>query len=347
MENPDLLEGQPKRVIGDYVEQSGLLVPKRFASLDEALQFDGRVFVRSEHQQDYDGIPNLFHSCALDRRRTNYEKLRNHMLSLSENWINNVRGDEERVQELKDGASYSFWEFLENGQNRTIIADNGVRGRYHVLTNLPSGYSQWTIFEDGKIIFGEQKADSDLKQNFQWQIEFYEAVRNLDAFDPNHCPSVEYQSVGKDNFFLQYFRTNDFQEADFVLNRDLEDGEVKADWVRGVTPETGIQRRIHYPQTGGTYLIDEKTKTRLGHAPLSLEGLEGYLHPIHERVAKIFKPTIYVFRDIEELYTKEELSILFSKSYNLGDLNDEQMKFESPTLRIISDGKTAYIKRMD
>ncbi|MCK5449723.1 hypothetical protein KAI32_02560 [Candidatus Pacearchaeota archaeon] len=358
IENRDLLEEQPKRVIANYVKQSGLLVPKIFGSLEEAVQDGRRIFVRSEHPQDYDGISNLFYSgvygeipalcgCALDIKRTDYELLRKHMLLLPHNRINNFRRDEGKVQELKDGVSYSFWEFLEGGQNRTIIADSSVRGRYHIFTNLPRGYSQWTIFEDGKIIFGEQKADSDLKQNFPCQIEFYETVRNLDAFNPNHCPSIEYQSMGKDNFFLQYFRTNDFQEADFVLDRDLEDGEVKADWVRGVTPKGGIQRRIYFPQMGGTYLIDKKTKTRLAHFPSSQKGLERYLYPTHERVTEIFKPTIYVCRRIDELYTNEELKILFLKSDNFDDLNEEQMKFEPPTLRFISDGRTAYIKRMD
>ena len=63
--NPEELKGQPKRTIADYVEQNGILVPKRFDSLAEARRFDGEVLLRSEHTQDYDGASGMLRSFVL------------------------------------------------------------------------------------------------------------------------------------------------------------------------------------------------------------------------------------------------------------------------------------------
>lgn len=250
--NPGLLKGQPKRAIADYVERAGFLVPRRFASLAEAVAFNGKVLVRSENEQDYDGEPNLFHSAILDKRRKSYGKLREHLLSLPRNRINKLMRNEKNpldvLQQVKDGTSYSFWEYLQQGQNRTMVADNALRGRYHIFNVFPGSFSSWTIVENGKIIKGESIPDCGT------DIAFYEGVRNIGCFDPLHCPSIEYQAIGNQRYFLQYFRTNDFKEADFVLDRPLEEGEIEADFVKGSTRKDGVQRRIQFPQNGGGVL---------------------------------------------------------------------------------------------
>lgn len=346
-QHPELLQGQPKRTIAEYVENEGILVPKRFASLEEAITSNSAVLVRSENPQDYDGEGNLFHSTILDKRRKNYEKLRAHMLSLPENKINRYKEPQDWLQKTKSETSYSFWEFIGEGENRTMVADNGIPDRYHILTTIDRTYdrkfsgehTQWVIIEGGEVVFGE--ADFDLEK----EIGFYEKVRHLECFDPNHCPSIEYQVVGEDIYFLQYFRTNDFQEADFVLERDLEEGEIMADFVRGATPEQGVLRKVHFPQTGGTYSSPE-LGGKIHHAPFTLAELQGYISSVHTQIAQVFKPAISVCTEIESLYTKQELLTLFSRSYGLTDekcLPD----FEPPTIRFISDGRTAYLKRMD
>lgn len=68
LENPPK---QPKKEIADYVEQNGILVPKRFANLQEALKFveDGwEVIIRSEHPDEYNGISGLLESYILNKR---------------------------------------------------------------------------------------------------------------------------------------------------------------------------------------------------------------------------------------------------------------------------------------
>jgi len=55
----------PKREIADYVESQGFLVPKRFDTLDEALDVvraGSEIVIRSEHRDEYDGPSGLMSS---------------------------------------------------------------------------------------------------------------------------------------------------------------------------------------------------------------------------------------------------------------------------------------------
>ena len=337
------LEGQPKRFIGDYVESQGILVPRRFASLEEAIKFKGKVLVRSEHTQDYYGEGNLFHSPVLDKRRRNYDQLRAYLIQSDKNRINTEFTQDDDTEKIKREVSYSFWELLLKGQNRTMVADNGIKDRYHIFTNHADGTSSWVIAEEGKIIFGEEAVDQNLTSNLARQIEFYESVRRLPRFDSNHCPAIEYQSVGSDNLFLQYFRTTDFQRADFTLSRDLEEREIQLEFVRGTTSLRGIQYRLTWPQSGGRYKVSEDPKITLQHIPLPMSWFMGYHHTTHLRIEQIFKQTVCLIGKLEALYDKEELSKLFLQAYGAS----EGEKMEVPLVRIISDGRKAYVKRLD
>lgn len=57
--NPPL---RPKTEVADYVESEGILVPRRFSGLAEALASGKPFIIRSEHPQDYDGASGLFKS---------------------------------------------------------------------------------------------------------------------------------------------------------------------------------------------------------------------------------------------------------------------------------------------
>lgn len=59
LEDRARLEGQPKRAIADYVEQNGIMVPRRFGSLQEARASGKEVLLRSEHQQDSSMLLNV------------------------------------------------------------------------------------------------------------------------------------------------------------------------------------------------------------------------------------------------------------------------------------------------
>jgi hypothetical protein len=76
-------------------------------------------------------------------------------------------------------------------------------------------------------------------------IEMYEKIRNLDKFDPQHCPILEIQTDTENNdYFLQYHRTNNFKKSDFTLTRDIEEGEFLANYVRGSTGEKAIEIEV-------------------------------------------------------------------------------------------------------
>ncbi len=61
----------PKQEIGDYVESQGFDVPRRFGTLDEALDVvraDGGIVIRSEHREEYDGPSGLLQTYVIDER---------------------------------------------------------------------------------------------------------------------------------------------------------------------------------------------------------------------------------------------------------------------------------------
>src|SRR5438552_893026 len=60
---------RPKERIAEYVEQSGVEIPRIFPSLETALDFvkeGGGIMLRSEHPQDYAGTSGLLRSYKID-----------------------------------------------------------------------------------------------------------------------------------------------------------------------------------------------------------------------------------------------------------------------------------------
>ena len=64
--DPRRLQRTPKKTIADYVEQNGILVPRRFTSLREARASGVFTIARSEHEQDYAGVSGIFESLRLE-----------------------------------------------------------------------------------------------------------------------------------------------------------------------------------------------------------------------------------------------------------------------------------------
>ena len=149
--NPALLKGQPKRLVADYVEQNGILVPRRFESLEEARKSGLPIIARSELLQDYDGCSGLVISPRFSGDADKY--LWNSNL---QSFIDSVldyqrypglatdaclRTDLKRFcaisqinpEEFIEQLSFSFWEYVP-GFNRTVTADSVIKeiGRAHV-----------------------------------------------------------------------------------------------------------------------------------------------------------------------------------------------------------------------
>lgn len=269
-QNPQMLEGQPKRTIGDYVEQNGILVPRRFDSLAEARNSHKAILLRSEHPQEYDGVSGLLDSFQLSRKFWNTGPNRE-TIRFSPKGINSIDDIKEayfKFEEITGGTathklyckfldldkdefeqqvSFSIWEEL-SGLNRTVIADSSIAGRYHVMT-LSAEKNNWlinyAIVEDGELAHEFiRPLPEELRKGLRGLIETYEQVRNLGRFDQNHCPIMEFQTHNGKNYFLQYHRARDFSPSEFTLERALQDGEIEVPFVRGATSQDGRDFKV-------------------------------------------------------------------------------------------------------
>jgi len=254
IQNPDRLEGQPKRTIADYVGQNGILVPRRFDSLDEARRSKVDIFLRSEHPQEYDGISGLLDSFNLSsssfpvsdsqsigevKRRYFEEVEKENRFGLYKQYCKTLGLNED---EFREQTSFSIWESL-GGLNRTVIADSSIAGRYHITTfrkEEDNSFFNYVIFEEGKLAQEFiNPLPEELKEGLRGLIETYEQVRTLGRFDSNHCPIMEFQTYNGKNYFLQYHRARDFSPSEFTLERTLRDGEIEVPFVRGATSKDG------------------------------------------------------------------------------------------------------------
>lgn len=138
--------------------------------------------------------------------------------------------------------SYSYWQSVD-GLNRSIIADSAIPGRYHIFANDPNvvfyrhgkeGFVNYSVVDNGKVIINSM---DQMKGDFVGEIEFYNKVRNLENFDPNQCPIIEFQTDRKgQHHFLQYHRTRSVNPTTFTLDRGKRGNEFEAVHVRGATP---------------------------------------------------------------------------------------------------------------
>lgn len=386
---------QPKKEIGDYVESQGILVPKRFATLSEALSSGKPFLARSEHPQDYAGASDLFYTVKIDQdtleetKRLNERKRGDDYrgdgsLSDSEVFLRLVSRLADITQEdfeanlklLRTRAplnycsymgistadflsqvSYSYWEFLP-GHNRTIVADNSIPERYHVLTTPSKGGScGYTIVEKGKIVANSSwKLPPELYKTIPSLVNLYESVRRLERFDSNHCPIMETQLVGQDQYFLQYHRAVGSNPSSFTLDREPEEGEEKATFVRGATPKEGLTLRFNFHTQ-----FDREFEARDEDA-----GLDYTSHIYREIMARKRKvhfvraESMYEISAFLAMAPHLTISQLFESpvciAISRNDRNSLIPEFFGPKgkqrpvdqfdIRVISDGRKAYVKRL-
>lgn len=203
------LEGQPKRAIADYVEQSGILVPRRFGSLKEARASGLPIIARSEHPQDYAGASGILKSPWLDSDNDksymnlqSEEELKEKALVNSWKYELFCRFSGYDKDKFKQEVSFSFWElFKGRGRySRAVIADSAIPGRHHIISYGSSkdfGRTvSYIIAEQNTILTEYGRSDVELHAGLPALLETYERVRHLERFDPNHCPIMEFVTVG-------------------------------------------------------------------------------------------------------------------------------------------------------
>ncbi len=393
--NPELLKGQPKNTIGEDVESQSILVPKRYTNLDDALNSEKPFFMRSETAIEYDGPSGLLRSklISTDAIKCSTHNIENYnsinkkpldsdlfyasigkisqtdlekkLTNLSQNQIQEYcKLMQINKKVFENEISYSYWEAIE-GYNRTIIADSAIKGRYHLFTERHRGFgdphhvtSNYIIFDNGQVICpSKYKLPQIFLDDIENVIEFYEKIRHLGNFNPNHCPIVEFQTdFDLNHYFLQYHRTRDFQEPSFTLDREPEEGETVAEFVRGVTSQNGIEgilylilpnKNKHASSNLKFYydIVMESVNRELKLKKTSVCFIDHgqniqlmHVSRSHGGRSMLFKPEVFLSMPKNSLFTKEEKQKMVYDSQH-GILT-------GIAFRVISDGRKAYVKKL-
>lgn len=371
------LYGQPKKTIADYVESEGIPVPKRFDSLAEARASGLPIILRSEHVDEYarwsngrlvTGVSGLLKSPDLDQFPTHFdnEAIRNEVFKELEDGMNSHAlqycswlGREK--EEFRGEVTFSYWEKLA-GYNRTMIADSSIRDRYHITTmeEIPFEKINYTLFENGKVLLSSGHLPTESIAVLEKLVRFYEQIRNLPRFDQNNCPIMEIQTVGDQNYFLQYHRTRDFKEPGFTLERPSTKEEREAMFVRGATPPEGIAAAV---TVWHAWRIFEEKRTLPTTEESSFDFMGSKVYPElmapqrklqmiwtrsldmalkkvvvgHTQRSQMFKPEVSLIYRERDLQLPEDLMEKLKATRE-----DQKIK-----LLVISDGRKAYYQRVD
>ena len=373
LEDRSRLQGQPKRTIADYVEQQGILVPRRFDSLAEAQASRLPILARIEHPQDYDGASGLLVSPDLQHKDWSHiqheeelkeEVFKKELFPKVYCAYNNLD-----FSGFKSEVSFSYWEKL-GGANRMVVADSAITERYHIAT-LHHKLTHYAVVErerEGriKVMLSTEYPGlpPDLSNGLEGLVNLYENIRTLDHFNPQHCPIMEFQTWEGKNYFLQYHKTRDFDPSTFVLERPPQAGEIEALLVRGKTPPEGIIVKataaytnwvLQKPYQAWTLseeeasfdlhynfvfweMMSRKRKVQF----VKSDSTDLTLYEIackHVNRSHIFKPEISASFKRNTLLTGEEYLLLSKKSEETGQ--DQYID-----VALVSDGRKAYLRRV-
>jgi hypothetical protein len=305
---------EPKLEIVNYLEHEGIPTARRFTSLQDALDSKKPFIVRSEFWREYFEAAGLFESYVFDPAKSlsppltaALEAYRSAGEPAFWDKLKSIGNLPERIkyyaeltgmpaESIRKEARFSYWE-MAPGHNRSVIADSAVPGRYHLFTD-----GEYAMVENGQLVnlYNDSHpavADLSWYEDLPGILSMYERIRHLGLFDPKHCPVIELQSDGHHHVALQYHRSRDLQQAGFRLDRPLEEGEVQATFVRGVTPPEGIVIDVEYRMLGmEKQMIDAERKAAAGNgAPV-----EEYVEKPGETQGAFFLTTIHP--DLENVF---------------------------------------------
>lgn len=380
---------QPKRELGEYAEENNLPVPRRFPTFEEADAACGDFVARFEHPQDYNGASNLGLSIFVEpiikkrsldpdyigRSQTDEdikaaikakleacteEEFQRKLLKLSEERLKDYAFiSDQDEEEFLSQASYSYWEYVP-GMNGFMIADSSIEDRLHIRVRksiFESCYLRMQGTELEGVTGTFSLAQPERMRQFR---EFYDRIRNLDRFDPNHCPLIEFQ-MGEDGklWFLQSHRTRDFNASTFELTREAEEGEIEALLARGATPsEEGLQ-----VQAGFTldWEAQEEALPTPKHETCSITG--DYYEPFEEFMTRRRGIQVLRARSIRSFgkgldgghminshFFKPEISVVCHTDTlwsTLLQARPDLTPYNTIPLHIISDGRRALLRVLE
>lgn len=251
---------------------------------------------------------------------------------------------------FREKCTFSYWEYVQ-GNNYTVVADTAIHNRYHIFCRVCEpqdvfGY----IAPDQLSSIAEDSPQVAAQTNDV--IRMYEDVRSLGKFSPQHCPIMEMQTNQDDGKprFLQYLRTNDFQEATHSIKKHWwTRGWSDTGFVRGATPPEGIEvlARVcpYYSQmdqlperedcafpSNNDFVTEEIMLRRTDIQFLRPHSLSGIFMG-HVTLSQRFKPRIVIDIKVDDLVKKKGGWEYFIK-------HPEEMMH----LRVIADGLQALVK---
>ncbi len=283
-----------------------------------------------------------------------------------------------RKKDFVRQVKYSYWE-LFGGHNRVVVADNAIPGRYHLFTSCVGDAGRercnFTLIENGRVLLCQNDKDMDVDEEMTEAggvdkdfifdgaaelIQFYEQVRHLPGFDPEHCPIVECQTVNGLNYFLQAHRSRDVEPAQFDLERAPEEGEVEAIFVRGATPPEGMVVEVahYYPTFGRNFKpVEDEAGAYENHfnvvfseimarrrvlqliASPSMDNVVALADGYHLSKSHLYKPRISVVADL-----KVSLKKYMAQAQR--QIQRTGLAYHTP-VRVISDGRRALVKLLE
>lgn len=287
------------------------------------------------------------------------------------------------VNDVLSEQSFSISEYIK-GINHTVLVDKDISWKYYIVSNWyfdvweeSQTYMDMIIIQDWEIIenwgsfFARKKwtLDHNSRQikdrrvfDHMKLIEEYEKIRNLDKFDCNHAPIMEFQTwFDEQQYFLQYHKWAESRKKErFILDRELKEWEFESPFFRWVTWPEWLTMDVW------TYYFSDETKSWWA---LTLEDEEAsfdfhyddiftqlmirkrkaqfdsftnfqwqsmLLCSGHTRIAEVFKPDIYVW------IPKEVMNeINFTKMFEITNAMEKWFKLK---MHVVSDWKRCIVK---
>ena len=262
---------QPKRAVGEYVAGQGFSVPLIRSNEEwQAALGDGTAMVRTELEQDYNGLQGIYDSYYLpiqdeDARSSEPDlSAQERAERLTEEYLSNGVWQRNKAEYFEAAArlglpperlieayrlpTVSRWRHLP-GLNISVFKDPSVDGRYHFGTRsydpLRSKSSCWIDAGEYDEHIEGRYFTPIRSLSARQVIEYYEAIRSLPLFDTTNAPLLELQmDVEGGLHFLQYYKTRHAVAVEDPFTLPTRKGGV-FESVRGATPQEGLVRRMY------------------------------------------------------------------------------------------------------
>ncbi|HEV7701978.1 MAG TPA: hypothetical protein VGO63_00840 [Candidatus Paceibacterota bacterium] len=352
-EHPDEYAGAAGLLSSYNIDATRIEVAKGLGDTD-ITEADWENLKEAHNSEPEKAIENKIFATADKTEQSTFERNLARLSSRKVNHYCDLLGI--KPKEFFDKVSYSYWEKIE-GLNRSAIADSAIPERYHIFSSKGYKYHNYAIIDKGKLVLNAPMEITDeLKYGINEVIEFYEKIRNMEGFDPKHCPIIEFQTHEDKNYFLQYHRTREMEPSTWELKRNLEEGEIEATYARGVTPPEGITLEVamYYPPK---YKAQEKEDASFDfHYDFDFSEIMSRRRIVnfsHRNQRDLALHTIDLHLPKSKLFNSKLSISIDGKDLPKGlpsQLYKETKKTKKPArvkIRVVSDGRKAYVKFLE